>query len=104
MGLIGNSRELQFRTSKLGQKPYVSPANKGEEHHYVEKEEEVGRAWFEGEHTGERQALGVMMVSHWLSGWGGQFLVGDAVYIQLSPLGPVIGDSFPSMLLVGVCN
>lgn len=40
MGLFGNSRELQFGTSLLWQKPTdSSPANKGEEGCFVEKKE-----------------------------------------------------------------
>lgn len=45
MSLFGNSKEMQFRTSKLQQKPQASPTNKGEES-FMEKKE-VGKGSFE---------------------------------------------------------
>ena len=53
MGLFGNSRELQFRASKLLQKPSVCPTNKTED-----KKEEVGRGCFAHKATGESKSSG----------------------------------------------
>lgn len=44
-------------------------------------EEEIGRGYFEQKPIGEKQEFRAIMVSHWLSCWGSQFLVGDAMYI-----------------------
>lgn len=42
MGLFGNNKELQFRTSKLQQKPLASPTIKQEESYFMEKRD-VGK-------------------------------------------------------------
>lgn len=52
MGFFGNSRELQFRASKLLQKLPARPTNKAED-----KKEEVGSGCFEGKSIGQKQEL-----------------------------------------------
>lgn len=52
----------------------------------------LGGLVFELKSVGEKQEFRVMMVRHWLSYWGSQFLVGDAVSCFL--LGSVDHDSF----------
>lgn len=44
-------------------------------------EEEVGGVYFKGKSTGENHKLGVIVVSHWLSCRGSQFLIGGAMDI-----------------------
>lgn len=61
-------------------KPYASPINKGE--HYVMEKEEVGRG-LEQKSIGQQQEFILMMVSHWLSCRGSQFLVEAAMYTTL---------------------
>ena len=68
--LFRNSRESQFITSKLWQKPQASPRNKDEEHYFIEKKEEVERDCFKQKLTGEKRECSIMTVSHWPSCWG----------------------------------
>ena len=48
MGLFEDSKELQFRTSKLQQKSVASPKKQRERMFHGEKGEKVGRGGFEG--------------------------------------------------------
>lgn len=43
------------------------------------EKEEVGRGCFEEKSIGEKQEFRLMMVSHWPSCLGSQFLLGDAM-------------------------
>jgi len=45
MGLFGNNRTV-MQDMQATAKPQASPTNKGEEHYFMEKEEEVGRGCF----------------------------------------------------------
>lgn len=61
----------------------------------MEKKEGIGRCCFKGKSLGENQEFRVLMVSHWLSCRGGQFLIGDAICsVPLCLLEPVIDNSF----------
>ena len=68
--LFKNSRESQFITRKLWQKPQASPRNKDEEHYFIGKKEEAERFCFKQKLTGEKQECSIMTVSHWPSCWG----------------------------------
>lgn len=50
MDLFGNSRELQFRTSKAT----VRAIGKPKEHYFIEKKEKVGRGRSEQKPIGEK--------------------------------------------------
>lgn len=78
MVLFSNSREVQFGTCKLWQKPQANATNKGEDCYFMEKKEDVRRCCFQRKPAGEKQKCKMMMVSHWL---GSTFLIGDAVCI-----------------------
>lgn len=55
-------------------RPWTSPANEGEEHCFMGKEEEAGRDCSEAKSAGEKAELRVMVTCHWLSCRGAHFL------------------------------
>ena len=63
-------------------KPEAGPTNE-EGQYFMEKKEEVKETCSEGKPTGKKQGFRVMMVSHWLSCRGSQFLVEAAMYTTL---------------------
>ena len=60
MGLFRNSRELQFTDSKPWQKPQANPRNKGEEHYFIEKKEDIRRGGLKRKSIGEKSEFRVV--------------------------------------------
>lgn len=96
MGLFGDNHELRFETSQLQQKPLASPAK---EKIIFWRRRKLGRLALNEKSVGEEQEFRVLMVSRWLSCWGGRFLVGGAA-VPPSLLAPVMDDSFLLAILL----
>lgn len=104
--LCRNSRESQFITSKLWQKPQASPGNKDEEHYFIEKKEEVERGCFKQKLTGEKRECHIMSFS--LAKLLVQLISYRRCNVRLFLLRPKINDSslmiLPWWFFSWVCN
>ena len=76
MSLFGNSREIVIRDKQAIAKAIGKSNKQRRGSYFIEKEEEVGRGYFEQKSIGKKQDFRVVTFSNWLCCWGSGFLLG----------------------------